>query len=185
MPLRRLLVLAGLVCAVACASPAVAAGSPPTPVPDAPRPDLGALQGWVGGWSCSTKSSRHATAITGMAVYTFDPEGRWLFNTGTTYPVPWFPHNGASTEFITYDVGRKHWVDIYVDTNGNYQVKTSPGPTGNTWVWHDLGLQGTGDIESFGDATTTVLAKTLTTEYHAKTKTGQGFDVKTVCKRAA
>ncbi len=131
------------------------------------------------------KSSRRATAITGMAVYAFDPEGRWLFNSGTTYPVPWFPHNSSSTEFITYDSGRKHWVDIYVDSNGNYQVKTSPGPTGNTWVWHDLGLQGTGDIESFGDATVTVLARTLTTEYRAKTKAGKVFDVKTVCKRAA
>jgi hypothetical protein len=182
---RRNLVALAVLCAVACVAPAAAAGSPPTPVPDAPRPDLGALQSWVGGWSCSTKSSRHATPISSVAAYTFDPEGRWLFNSGTIYPVPWFPHNTASTEFITYDLGRRHWVDIYVDSSGNYQVRTSPGPTGNTWVWHDLGLQGTGDIESFGDVTTTVLAKTLTTEFHAKTKAGKIVDVKTVCKRAA
>jgi hypothetical protein len=181
--LRRLLALAALICTVAWAAPAAAAGSAPTPIPDAPRPDLSALQGWVGAWSCSTKSSRHAAAIAGTAAYGFDPEGRWLVNSGTTFPVAWFPHNGASTEFITYDLGRKHYVDIYIDSNGNYQVSTSPGPTGNTWVWHDLGLQATGDIATFGDVTTTVLPKTLTTEYRAKTRSGTFFDVKTVCKR--
>lgn len=123
-------------------------------------------------------------AITGTAAYGFDPDGRWLVNSGTSNPVPWFPHNGASTEFITYDAGHKHWVDIYIDSNGNYQVSTSPGPTGNTWVWHDLGLQAAGDIASYGDATTTVQARTLTTEYRAKTKAGKFFDVKTVCRRA-
>ena len=187
MPLRRLISLAGFicaVCAVAWAVPAVAEQSPAASVPEALKPDLTALKGWVGTWSCSTKSSRRAYAFTGTASYGFDPEGRWLVNSGTSNPVAWFPFNGASTEFITYDTVRRHWVDIYVDSAGNYQVSTSPGPNGTTWVWHDLGLQGpTGDIASYGDATTIVQAKTLTKEYRFKTKAGKVFDVKTACKR--
>jgi hypothetical protein len=182
--LRRLLPLLGLVCAAACAVPAVAADAPPAPISGPQKPDLSALQGWVGAWSCSTKSSRHESAITGTASYGFDPGGRWLVNSGTVNPVPWFPYNGATTEFITYDAGRKHWVDIYIDSNGNFQVSTSPGPNGATWVWHDLRLQEpAGDIASYGDATTTVQARALTTEYRVKTKAGKSFDVKTVCKR--
>lgn len=191
--MRRLISLAGFICAVSAAGvvgavawavPAGAEQSPAASIPEPLRPDLTALRGLVGTWACSTKSSRRANAFTGTATYGFDPDGRWLINSGTSNPAPWFPFNGASTEFITYDTARRHWVDIYVDSAGNYQVSTSPGPKGNIWLWHDLGLQGpTGDIVSYGDAMTIVQAKTLTKEYRFKTKAGKVFDVKTACKR--
>lgn len=209
--MKRLLPLAGLLCALAGAAPAGAQPtveatpvSPPSvpspaapipaspkaaapsmaPLPPPPKPNLSAMKGWIGSWSCTTTSSRRPSAVTSTVTYALDPSGRWIVGTGISHPVPWYPYKGTSTDYATYDAAQKRWVDVYVDSDGNYQTSTSRGPRGNTWIWHDLGLQRPGgDIAATSDQTATVDGNEMTSDYHFKTTAGKTIEVKTRCKR--
>ena len=116
--------------------------------------------------------------------YALDPSGRWIVGTGISNPVPWYPYRGTSTDYATYDAARERWVDVYVDSDGNYQTSISWGPHRNTWVWRDLWLQRIpGDVASRSDQTATVEGNVMTSEYHFKTAAGKTIEVKTICKR--
>jgi hypothetical protein len=181
--LRNLIPLAGLLCALAGAAP-VAAQATETPIPAPPKPDLSALKGIIGSWSCLTKSSRRPSAVAGAHTVSLDPSGSWIVHKAIIEPSPWYPHKVTFTDFYTYDVSQKHWVDITIDDDGTYAVSTSPGPHGNTWIWHDLGLQKeTGDVGSFTDLKMVVDGDAVTLEDSFTTKSGKPVDDKTTCKR--
>ncbi len=181
--MRNPLPLAGLLCAIVCVSP-VAAQSTATPIPAPPKPDLTALKGIVGSWSCSTKSSRRPSAAASASTISLDPSGNWIVEKTIGEPTPWYPHKVTSTDFLTYDAAQKRWVDIYIDDEGSYDMSTSPGPHGDTWVWHDAGLQKPGaDVSSFSDLTMTVSGDVMTSENTFKTKSGKTVAVKGSCKR--
>jgi hypothetical protein len=183
--LRNPFPLAGLLCAIVCVSP-VAAQSTATPIPAPPKPDLTALKGIIGSWSCSTKSSRRPSAVASADTFSLDPSGSWIVHKGISEASPWYPHKVTSTDYNTYDAAQKRWVDIYIDDEGAYDLTTSPGPHGNTWIWHDLSLQKPlGDVASFTDQKMVLDGDVMTSENSFTTKSGKTVNVKTACKRSS
>lgn len=176
--------LAGLLCAVVCVSP-VAAQSTATPIPAPPKPDLTALKGIIGSWSCSTKNSRRPSAVAGAHAVSLDPSGSWIVHKGIIEPSPWYPHKVALTDYYTYDRAQKRWVDLSIDSEGGYALSTSPGPHGNTWMWHDSQQKQTGDVASFTDLKMVIDGDVVTLENSFTTKSGKTVDEKTTCKRSS
>ncbi len=169
---------------MASAAP-VAAQSTASPIPAPPKPDLTAMKGLIGSWSCSTKSSRRPAAVASTYTFSLDPSGSWIVNKGISEPSAWYPHKVTSTEYYTYDASQKRWVDIYIDDEGSYDMTTSAGPHGNTWIWHDAALQKPqGDAASFTDQKVALNGDVMTTEYSFRTKVGKTVDVKSTCKRS-
>jgi hypothetical protein len=184
--MRRLLSAAGLV-AVLLSATTAGAQSAATPIPLPPKPDLSSLQGFIGTWSCSDKSSRRPAPSLSTVTYSLDPSGYWILGKTKGEPTAWYPHASASTDYYTYDSDSKHWVDVYLDTTGGYSVSTSPGPAGKTWVWHDSHVSAPPpEVASFTDSTLVWGDKdNYSYSYGFTTKAGKVVTVKGACKRTA
>jgi hypothetical protein len=178
--LRFLLFVSGLCAALA----SVARAQTPAAAP--PQPDLAAMQYFIGKWACAGTNSRHPGVVSPSTFEAAkDDSGPWVVGHLTVYA----PSGDAvyrSYDHYTFDPAAKQWVDVGVDSAGGYAVSTSPGPTGNVWVWHDLGLQKDPSIVSQSDTTLTVNdAASYTLAWTYTPKDGTTYHQEVTCKKKA
>ncbi len=173
-----------LACAALIAPSAAIAQVESTPVPIGGRPNFSTQQFLVGTWSCSTKSSRRPSAYASTLTYAMDPSGWWMNQKTVTPGMKWFPRATTTYDKVTYDSMAKRWADVTYGDLGAYGLATSPGPNGNTWVWHAEGFVPGGGIKSQSDVTFTKISptKTVSTSWFTE-NSGRKVNVATTCNK--
>jgi len=183
-PIRFLLglFLASLALGAACFA-AATPGPETTPIPVPPKPDWSSMKFLVGTWECSTQSSRRPGPYTATVVTTLDATGYWMDSKTVTAKVSW-ALGATSVDQVTYDSDQHRWVDVYTDTQGNYDVTFSPGWSGNTMVWKDALFAPGPDVVATSPLTVTKVNDTKQTSHSSFTeKSGRKNTVDQVCTK--
>jgi hypothetical protein len=168
------IVVALLVMSLALGGSALAAPTPKpaietTPIPTNGKPDWSSMKFNVGNWSCVNNSSRRAAPFPSTASTSMDSTGYWMITKSHTPATSWAIATD-SVDQVTYDPNLHHWVDVYTDNNGNYDVTYSPGWKGNAMVWTDQLFQPTLGITGASPVTVTKVSDSKTTSHSTFTE---------------
>jgi hypothetical protein len=146
----------------------------PTPVP-VPKPDFSSMNFLMGTWNCS--STVRGSHRTETDVTTIGMDGAWMVTQSTSPPFDQYrTYTINGTTYLSYDPDSKMWVQLLVDSSGQYGLSTSSGWQGNSLTWSGKGLDGTGFSDVFtkvSDGATTDAA-TITDPQGKVTKTVTG-----------
>lgn len=157
-----------------------------TPIPMNPKPDFSKMQFLTGTWSCSVKSSRRPAAFRTTSTGRISNDGYWLITQTTTPKTSWMSGNLTGEDKMTYDASTSRWVDVNTDDQGNYNVSTSPGWTGNTITWTDAVITKTNATASTNPTTMTKLSNTRTTSRQTfKEPSGRLITVNSTCTKTS
>ena len=155
----------------------------PTPIPTNKKPNFAPFMYRVGTWSCANKQSNRPTSFPFTTTWSLDPSGYWLVGKTTTKGASWYPHSDTGTGMIGYDFDAKRWIEVYTDTQGNYDFSVSKGWVGNKIVWHSLAFVPTADASSTTDETLVKVSSTKTKVTSGFTAHGKAYTDVTLCTK--
>ncbi len=158
-----------------------------TPIPKSAKPNLSSMQFMVGTWNCVETNTRRATGYGSTLTYSMDPSGYWMNTKTISHATSWDRYPGTAMDKTTYDAENSRWVDVMTDDEGNYGMSTSSGWTGNTIVWHPVGMQPvtSGNVVSGGNLTVTkVSGSKYTYTGSFKESGGRTVTLKGTCNKA-
>ena len=138
--MKRQLLIATAVFALAAPSAALGQSASPTPVPD-PRPDFSPMVMFMGTWNCKALRSPDGRVVghtfTTNTTMAFD--GRWMETDQDSPPFDKYrTRDFVLKTWLTFDPGTMKWVGMTVDSVGGYGVTASKGWTGDTLVTNDV-----------------------------------------------